>query len=136
MNPAKLVFKIIRKIPRVLWVGAALFGILIFGHALGISFAYDPTSSAPTQARQLKIQNDKYADLIRGYENLNDLFSMQGQDLTIIMDKNIILNDLTQFQKALDRMTARKDLILLQQGRILELRKSANLPESSEIRQN
>ncbi len=52
------------------------------------------------------------------------------------MNKNLILNDVTQFQKSLDRMTARKDLILLQQGRILELRKSANLPENSEIRQN
>lgn len=132
----KIVFRIIRKIPRVLWVMAALLGILIFGYFAGVSVAYDPTSNAPNQAQQLKIENDTYADLIRGYEKLNDLFSVQGQDLSILMDKETILSSPALFSATLNRMTTRKDMILLQQGRILELRKSANLPENSEIRQN
>src|SRR5207237_1433606 len=78
--------KTFKKIPKIVWGTAAVFGIFTAGIIFGYSMSHD--SPDPTSSNA-SAQNLKYMNVIKGYEDLSKLYYYQGQNVSVIMDPNI-----------------------------------------------
>lgn len=123
--------KFYKKIPYFIWAGFAVLGILIVGMAMGAEFESrsEPAYMSPTQ--KLQAQNEKYLDLIDSYADLSTLYQYQGENVRVMMDENIINENPREFYEAVSSMKDYRDKILIQMGRIYELRKQAGLINDS-----
>lgn len=97
----------------------AIFGILAAGYVLGLETAYDPKLPAPTEMQRLEIQNDKLANIILAYQKLDELYQTQNTNVKTILNKN---TDPSVLLETLSAMQSTNDLILVQQGKIEQLR--------------
>lgn len=119
-----------KKIPKTLWILAGAFGFF----CLGIVFTFFMESeSYPVSYEDLEKRNDELLKLIDGYEQLSDLYYYQGQNVSVLTNFDIYETNPAEVAEALSEADRYKDKILVQQGRIMELRKSAGFldPESS-----
>lgn len=118
-----------RKIPKLILYSAAAFGFF----CLGIIFVFivDPYKDYVTVGFH-QDQADKYFNLIEGYEELSNLYYYQGQNMNVITDLNMIENNPSEVADAFRSADSYRDKILVQQGRIIELRKSAGIYEPEE----
>lgn len=114
------------KLPKAGLVIFAFLGVLFIGISIG------GLSSAPRQDTQPEngTQAAKLINLVKGYEEMDRMYYLQGQDVGVIMDVNIIENYPNEFYDAVKSINKRRDLINVQYGRILELRRAAGLTES------
>lgn len=116
--------RIYRKIPKLILGSAAVFGIFSAGFLSGF-FANDGTNSLAYE--DLDRKHKDYLNLINGYEELSNLYYYQGQNVASITNLNLYETDPEQVAKAYESSKEFKDKILVQQGRILELRTQAGL---------
>lgn len=120
--------KVIRKVPTLIWAIFAVIGILIVGVSFGLSFANSTTIARPTEYETLRNTNSKYLDVIRGYETISDLYYSQGKSVSTLLGSDKLLENQALIEQLLTNIKNTRDLILVQEGRMLELRKNADLP--------
>lgn len=113
-----------RKIPKIIWAGAAVSGIFFLGFASGF-FANEGKGSLVYQ--DLEEEHRDYLNLINGYEELSNLYYYQGQNVASITNLSLYETNPGQVAEAYESSKEYKDKILVQQGRILEQRKNAGL---------
>ena len=121
--------KFYKKVPRLLWGLAAVFGIFALGVIAGIALN-DGTDS--TAYQDLEESQGKYGDLIRGYEELSNLYSVQGKNLDILTDSNILTNFPEEYFEAYKSVGEYRDKIIFMQGRVSELRRVAGFFDATE----
>lgn len=119
--------KVYAKIPYFIWAGFAVLGILIVGMVMGAELERNSEPAYMSPAQKLSAQNEKYLDLIDSYEDLSTLYRYQGENVRIMMDEDIMNENPREFYDAVSSMKDYRDRILIQMGRIYELRKSAGL---------
>jgi hypothetical protein len=118
-----------RKIPQFVWFLGGAFGFF----AAGVLFTlFSMGELNENELDRLNKSNDEYIKLISGYEELSDLYSYQGQNVGVITDPYVLTNNPAEFYDALDSIKDYKDRILVQQGRIMELRKTAGMKDTKE----
>lgn len=117
--------RILKKIPTFVWGFFAVIGILFIGMLVGYESAQEDTSLSPIQ--QVRVQNERYSRVIQGYEELANLYFEQGQNLKIVLDKDMILQNPQEVVDAFKSMDQYRSLINVQMGRILEQRREAGL---------
>ena len=113
-----------RKIPKIIWFSAAVFGIFIAG------MLFDYLTTKPTDFEEyedLSEKSQQYLDLITGYEELSNYYFYQGQNVSAITNWNLYETNPEEVAEAFESAKEYKDKILVQQGRIMELRKQAGL---------
>lgn len=120
--------KPVKKIPTLIWATFAIIGVLIVGVAIGISFSQSTYVSSPSEYEVLKTNNDQYLNVIRGYETLTDLYYSQGKSVSSLLGSDKLPDNQNLIEQLLTNIKNTRDLILVQEGRMLELRKNANLP--------
>ncbi len=120
--------RLLKKIPKVVWGFFAVVGILFVGMLVGYEAAQEDTSLSPIQ--QIRVRNERYAQVIQSYEELANLYFEQGQNLKIVLDKDMILQNPQEVVDAFESMDQYRSLINIQMGRILELRREAGLSGS------
>lgn len=118
-----------RKVPKLVWGIAAAFGFFSLGVLFTLFMIFQ---EQPYNYEDLEERNKKLLELVSGYEALSDLYYYQGQNFSVITDLNMIANNPGEVADAFRSSDSYKDKILIQQGRILELRKNAGLYESKE----
>jgi len=123
----RLVKRTLKKVPVMVWATFALIGSFLIGLILGIGYLDNtPPEKTPYQIELGK--NVKYQNLISGYEDLSKLYSSQSANLAITFDRDMIENHQDQVNAAILRIDEYRDKILVERGRIDELRHSAGLP--------
>lgn len=120
-----------RKIPFSLFIALALIGAFVFGAAVAIATGFDTKLPKPTEVQQTEIQNKNYVELIQGYETLTDMYNTQGENIATILSKDSYQNNPQAVFDALDQVDKTRDLILVQLGKIQQLRKAAGFPEAN-----
>lgn len=120
--------RLLKKIPTVVWGFFAIIGILFIGMLVGYESAQEDTNLSPIQ--QIRVQNERYSRVIQSYEELANLYFEQGQNLKIVLDKDMILQNPQEVVDAFKSMDQYRSLINVQMGRILELRREAGLSGS------
>ena len=124
------VFKVInlyRKIPKLIWGAFAVFGIFSIGFIVGI-YAISGANTEPYKS--LYKQNTQLLNLIGGYEDMGRLYRLQGQNVGVIIDPDIIYNHPEEFTQALNSIKSYRDQILIEQGVITERRHQAGFIDS------
>ena len=119
------------KIPVIILGAFAVIGILTVGAIAGYEIGIDPQLTQPTIYKQLQLKNNQYQELILAYEELSRLYYEQGANIATVLDRNTLLNNPDKATQALKEVDRIRGLIILQQGRIIELRKTAGLPEET-----
>lgn len=122
--------KFYRKIPKIIWGSMAFLGIFVMGFLFGL-ILNDGTRSLAYQ--ELGEKEEKYKDLVLGYEELSTLYKYQGQNMGTIMNLDLYETNPEEILQAIDSTKEYKDRILLQQGRIIELRRQAGYFEGGEL---
>ena len=117
---------IYRKVPTIVWGSFAVIGILFVGLTMGFTAGSDYQYS-PTSLEKVREQNDKYLDLIEGYEIMSQLEAYQDENVRIVADRNMADDHPGEFYEALTSLTDYRDRILIQSGKIIELRRQAGL---------
>ena len=118
-----------RKVPALVWGSAAVFGIFALGVIAGIALN-DGTESLAY--KDLEEKQGKYEDLIRGYEELSGLYTVQGENINIITDTNMLTNYPNEYFEAYQSIGEVRDKIIFQEGRISEMRKEAGFFEGTD----
>lgn len=114
--------KVIHALPKFIWTSAAIFGIFVFGFGTGLDYG-----KSEDEYKALEEKQKAYDDLIKGYEKLSTLYISQGENVSIILDKNMLYNHPEEVTDAIRSADQFRDMIILQRGRILELRRQADL---------
>lgn len=123
-----LLKKIIRKIPTLVWGLLACSAILTFGFCAG--YLKGINSDVPGSPKfTLKEDNTKLKDVVSGYEQLSQLYINQAQDIAVVLDRDMLANHPEEVTDALRSMDQKRDMINVQIGRILELRRTAGLQQ-------
>ncbi len=122
-------FKFVRKIPTIIWVFCALFGLFTAGILFGAFLSLSPIVPRPSEYEVLETGNRQYLELVRSYETLSDLYNIQGDNVDTILDKDTLFTNPEEAADAFSQMDDTRDLILIQFGKIDQLRKAAGLPE-------
>jgi len=117
--------RLLKKIPKVVWGFFAIVGILFVGMLVGYESAQEDTTLSPIQ--QIRVRNERYSQVIQGYEELANLYFEQGENLKIVLDKDMILQNPHEVVDAFRSMDQYRSLINIQMGRLLELRREAGL---------
>ncbi|GEM_PF-5634090 len=117
--------RFLKKIPKVVWGFFAVVGILFVGMLVGYESAQEDTTLSPIQ--QIRVRNERYSQVIQGYEELANLYFEQGENLKIVLDKDMILQNPHEVVDAFRSMDQYRSLINIQMGRLLELRREAGL---------
>jgi len=121
-----------RKVPKGLWVLAGAFGFFV----LGVIFGFYWYANTPSlEEERVSKKSDSYLNLIYGYEDLSELYNYQGQNVGVITDPYVLENNPEEFYMALDSIKEYRNKILVQQGRIMELRKQAGILDSEKYPQ-
>lgn len=115
-------------IPKIVWGVFAVIGILFIGLMLGFAAAQNPDYE-PTQLQSVSSHNKDLLRLVGGYEALSNLYQIQGQNISVILDKDLYLDHPEEIKEAFDSIEQYRKLIQIQYGRILEMRYRAALPE-------
>lgn len=126
--------KILFKAPTLVWGMFAVLGILMVGIYLGYNIASIPDKNSAYA--QITDNNHKLLNLVKGYEDIERLYYLEGQDLGVIVDPDMIQNYPNEVSDALKSIKVKRDYVNIQYGRILELRRQANLPETPESKTN
>lgn len=126
----KWFWKILEKIPLLVWGTFASIGIFLVGTLFGYMFATNSLDGLDYS--DLSEQNTHYKELIYGYEDLSDLYYRQGENVGVVMDRDMWEQNPEEISDAFSSMDEYRTYILLQEGRIMQLRKNANLPEFPE----
>lgn len=121
---------LIGKFPVVIWGSFALLGAAFFGLMLGYMAATDPDVN-PAPYAILTDQNRKLSDLVNGYERISELYHLQGENVGVILDQDIVLTNPEEIKDAFNSIDQYRGMINVQYGRIMELRRAAGLPEDS-----
>ena len=121
--------KILKKTPTLIWAGFALIGIFVAGLATGIDYSQSTFISPPSEYEKLSTTNNQYLNVIRGYETLSDLYYSQGKSVSTLLGSDKLPDNQNLIDQLLTNIKNTRDLILVQEGRMFELRKNANLPE-------
>lgn len=120
--------KTLRKIPALIWSLLACSAILIFGFCAG--YLKGISSDVPGSPKfVLKEDNTKLKDVVTGYEHLSQLYINQAQDIGVVLDRDMLANHPEEVTDALRSIDQKRDMINVQIGRILELRRTAGLQE-------
>lgn len=120
--------KFFRKIPVLIWGLLACSAILVFGFCIGyLTGVKSETPGSPYAI--LKEGNKKLMNLIDGYSQLSGLYFNQGQDVSIVLNKDMAENHPEEIIDALQSINQKRDMINVQLGRLYELRKAAGLIE-------
>lgn len=119
-----------KKAPWITWGLATSIGIFIaglyFGLLVGIKADYPGTP-----ANKLKEENQKFKNLIWGYERLSGLYLYQAQDVGVFLNSDALYNHPEEVTAAVRSIDQQRGLINVQIGRVLELRRAAGMPEVS-----
>lgn len=130
-TPIYFVKKVLSFIPGIVWGIFAVIGILFVGLMLGYSVAADPNYT-PSELQASAQRNKELLRLVDGYEDLSNLYQIQGQNVGVVLDRDIALTHPEEIDDAYDSMSQYKNMIQLQYGRIIEMRHDAGLPEDVE----
>ncbi len=123
----KLVKRTFRKVPVIFWGTFALIGSFLVGLILGVGILEKkPPEVSPYQRESVK--NAKYLNLISRYEDLSKLYTDQGANLTVAFNRDMIENHPDAVNAAILSIDQYRDTILVERGRIDELRHAAGLP--------
>lgn len=122
----------VRKIPTLVWGTFAVIGILMFGFIGGFSAGTNP-SYTPTPLEAERVKNAHYRNLIRGYEDLSELYRLQGQNVGVIMNTELLLTNPEEVRDAFNSISQHREMINVQIGRIMELRRAAGYSDSREL---
>ena len=99
---------------------------------LFVGFAASEAPAEETAQEELTImreENTQLRNLVDEYENLSKLYYEQGTNVSVLMDVDTLRYDPLKAQGALKSMEDYRDMIHIQTGRILELRKSSGFSE-------
>lgn len=120
--------KLFSKIPTIVWGLLACSAILIFGFCAG--YLKGISSEVPGSPKfVLKEDNTKLKDVVSGYEQLSQLYINQAQDIAVVLDRDMLANHPEEVTEALRSIDQKRDMINVQIGRILELRRTAGLQQ-------
>ncbi len=124
----KLAFEILprfyKKIPKLILGASSALGFFV----LGILFTLIIEGNIQkVPYGDLEDKNEKYLNLISGYEELSRLYYVQGSNFSKITDMNLYETNPAEVANAFTSAKEYKDRILIQQGRIMEQRKNAGL---------
>ncbi len=126
------VFRFLRKIPKVAWVGSALFGIFTAGFLLG---AVSQSAYLQEKASDSKSKKDgDLSEVLNNYQGLSKLFYLQQQDMDIITDTSQWSSNPQELTDAISSYRQKKNEILFQWGRLYELRRKAGLPSDQNLK--
>jgi len=129
---APITGRIFKKIPKFVWIGFALLGIFVAGTMLGFEASEDTHWDSFTKRDALQYENEKYQALITGYEDMSKLYWGQGEAMVAILNDDNIMNNPQKIADSMKTINQARDLIILQQGRIMELRKAAGYDAPSQ----
>lgn len=124
-------FLITKKVPVGLFVALALLGAFIFGFITAYGAAFETELPVPTEIQNMQIQKDNYFELIMGYETLSEMYNRQGDNIATILSKDAIYTNWQAVYNALSQIDKTRDTILVQLGKIQQLRKAAGFPETN-----
>ena len=121
-----------KKIPVIIIGAFTVIGILITGFLFGILFADQSiTDNRLLTEAQLRVDNQNLRNIITGYEELAMLYYKQGENLSVVLDVKTLESDPQKAYDAFSKLDTFRDQINIQLGKIFQLRKTANLPETS-----
>jgi hypothetical protein len=120
--------------PTAVWNTFGVLGVLIVGLVFG--FIIGAAASADINNEDLVEENDNLRKLVGGYEELKYLYDLQGDNVSIMLDPDLIYTNPEEVEEAYDSAGQYRDEILVQLGRIYELRSQVNLPETYDARSN
>jgi len=121
-----------KKIPVIIIGAFTVIGILITGFLFGILFADQSiTDNRLLTEAQLRVDNQNLRNIITGYEELAMLYYKQGENLSVVLDVKTLESDPQKAYDAFSKLDTFRDQINIQLGKIFQLRKAANLPETS-----
>jgi len=126
------VMRVIKRIPRVAWGTAAVFGVFCLGIVVG---SISQSGYVSEQASQK--QGEKCAqltDVLNNYQGLSKLFYLQQQDMDIITDTSQWSTNPQELTDAISSYKQKKNEILFQWGRLYELRRKAGLPSDPNLK--
>lgn len=128
----KNIFRVVTKIPKIVWIGCALFGIFSIGFIIG-----SVSQSGYTDEKTVQKQGEKNAqitDILNSYQGLSKLFYLQQQDMDIITDTSQWSANPQELADAISSYKQKKDEIIFQWGRLYELRRKAGLPSDQSLK--
>ena len=124
----KLAFVILprfyKKIPKLVLGASAAFGFFSLGVIVALIIE---GNIQEVPYKDLEEKNEKYLNLISGYEELSKLYYVQGSNFATITDIDLYQTNPADVADAFSSSKEFKDRILIQQGRIMEQRKNAGL---------
>jgi hypothetical protein len=120
--------------PAAVWNTFGVIGVLVVGLVFGVIIGASAVND--TAGSKVAEENKDLHSLILGYEKLKNLYDLQGENIAIMFDENILYNHPEEIREAFDSAGQYRDQILIQLGRIYELRRAADLPETHNERSN
>lgn len=124
----------VRRIPFFVFGFFALSGALLIGIFGGFAMGSGPQEKTiHEEMMEVRDENLKLRDLVNGYEDLSKLYYEQGNNISVVLDTDTLINDPLKVRTALKSMNDYRDMINVQYGRIIELRKSAGLHRNNEF---
>ena len=128
--------KAISKIPKIVWGAAAVFGVLAMGVMMGYAMGTNPEPSQGSPAAEIARQNQNLLRVIDGYEKISHLYSLQGQNVGVVLSPDIIYNHPEEIRDAMNSIDQYRSEIIKQEGKIEQLRQDADLPETPTTKSN
>lgn len=122
--------RIFRKIPTLVWGLLACTTIFVGGMLIGYLRGMQ-ADSLGTPVYTLKEENRHLKDVTTAYDELTRLYFQQGQDVSIVFNQDILEKHPGEITDALQSINQHRDVINLQLGRIIELRRTAGLVDYS-----
>lgn len=123
-------FRVLKKIPTFVWGAFAVFGVLCLGVILGIAIYSIETEM--TEIDYLRQENAALKELVTGYEQMTRLYQDDRTNTGKIMDIETMLSDRELAEDTFTQADLYTNLIMMQYGRLMELRKNAGLPDIPE----
>lgn len=121
---------LLKRVPSLVWGLLACTTIFVGGMLIGYVRGMQ-AENLGTPVYALREENTKLINLINGYTDLSNLYWNQGQDVSIVLNKDMLEKHPEEVTNALQSINQHRDMINVQLGRIFELRKAVGLVEYS-----